>query len=312
MDNAKGTEDHFLSLIRNADPNAEVTLCRMACAKADKDLEQPKYFRDPAHPLHLLSDDYVDWHDVIGKEEFDLVIVTGINRGKLTYQELEEEYPLFWNETQELLEAIETTTNSGQTGHGLLVCWTAMAAAKIRSGVEKQIYDTKFYGVFDHHVTSTTHPLVRGWSDGSVKIPHARYSYLDQNELENAIEADGGEIILNGPDGPAIWTLNSRAITCLINHPEYGQSTLENEYIRDRGFFRKETQNDQADIPRPQNYELGSTGTAQDFATLKSVICPAFYKNVIDLAKNRKNSEQAPLEYTAEVAMPVRVHQFPA
>lgn len=291
MDNAAATEDHFRSIIERADPHAEIVLCRMACAKDDLGRAEPLYFRDKTN--HLLSDRYVDWHDVIGQQDIDLVIVTGIDRGGLTYQELETQYPLFWNETRELLNTIDATTKTGQTGHSLLICWAAFAAMKVWSNVDKGIHDQKLYGVFDHKAVADNHPLLNSLQGRDFKIPHSRMSYMNENELRNAINHDGGQTVLEGPGGPAIWTLHDGRMTAIIGHPEYGESTLQKEQERDTLKLRDRTNNPDAVFPAPANYSYGSAGTTATFDYLKTTFCPTLYKNLVSLAKQQKDRENA-------------------
>jgi len=276
MDNAESTESHFTRTIQKADPNADITLCRMACAKED-----PKYFRENAF---LLSDRYVDWHDVIGKQDFDLIIVTGIDRGTLSYDDLTQDYASFWNESKQLFRAIQSSIQRGKTGHSALVCWSAFAGMKELYNVEKGIHPKKFYGLFPHTLQSPRHPLVEGFGDSEIWVPQSRSSFMNEGDLKEAIVNHDGKVVMNGPDGPAIWTLEDDRITCFINHLEYGIKTLHNEFQRDRAKKGE-------DFPAPQNYRFSPDGNNQDlevaFERLGNA-CAHFYKNLIALARLQK------------------------
>lgn len=281
MDNAEGTERHFAKTIRAANPRASITLCRMSCAKID-----PKYFREQSH---LLSDRYTDWHDVIGKQNFDLVIVTGINRGILSYDDLAENYADFWNESKELFRTLRASIRSGTTGHASLVCWSAFAAMKELYGVEKGIHPQKFYGLFDHKIESQNHPLVAGFNDGNILIPQSRSSYMDENHLRSVIKDHDGDVVMNGPDGPAVWTLENGRLSCFINHLEYGLETLRNEYNRD-------SDNGTNGFPLPHNYDPANIETPENIAVFRqlSESCSHFYKNLISLAHAQKQGAHTP------------------
>ncbi|MBL8638081.1 MAG: homoserine O-succinyltransferase [Alphaproteobacteria bacterium] len=275
MDNAEGTERHFRRMIEAANPSAEIILCRMSCASQD-----PKYFKEQNY---LLSNRYANWHEVIGQRPIDLVIVTGINRGGLTYKELREEYPHFWNETSELLTTIKYATKAGKIGHSLLVCWSAFAAMKLFSGVDKGIYDRKLLGLFEHHVAKANHPLLQQLNLPSLRVPHSRFSYMDETQLREAIHAEGGDVLLEGPGGPALWTLHDDRMTCIINHPEYSEDTLEREYKRDSAI--------NPSTARPLHYDLNSSETLRDFEVLRG-FCQSFYKNLLIQAEQQKKAHR--------------------
>lgn len=275
MDNAEGTERHFRRIIESANPSAEIVLCRMSCASVDS-----KYFKEQNY---LLSDHYTNWHEVIGKRPIDLVIVTGINRGGLTYKELREEYSHFWRETSELLAAIKQSTKTGKIGHSLLVCWSAFAAMKLFGGVDKGIYDRKLLGLFEHRVTAQDHPLTKGLSLPSLRVPHSRFSYMDETQLREAIRAESGKVLLEGPGGPALWTLHDDRMTCIINHPEYSEDTLEREYKRDSAL--------NPSTARPLHYDLNSPETLRDFEVLRG-FCQNFYKNLLAQAEQQKKDHR--------------------
>lgn len=271
MDNAKGTEEHFIRTLKTASPDAQITLARMSCAKSDS-----KYFKEQDH---LLSDRYVDWHEEIGRKPYDLVIVTGINRGSLSYDDLGKQYGEFWDESRALFRAIQSNIRSGNVKHTALVCWSAFAAMKELYGVDKGIHNQKLYGLFPHTLDNPSHPLARGMGTQAILAPQSRYSYMDEDQLNAVIDDHGGEVVMNGPDGPAIWTLEDHKITCFINHLEYGIDTLAREFQRERTSTSPE-------FPPPLNYnpdDAYSVQNHQTFARLEKV-CAAFYRNLIELA----------------------------
>ncbi|HOO51115.1 MAG TPA: homoserine O-succinyltransferase [Alphaproteobacteria bacterium] len=290
MDNAEGTEKHFVKTLQTAHPEAEIVLCRMACAKKDA-----KYFLEQDY---LCSDRYQDWQEVIGRDYVDLVIVTGINRGKLTYQDMASQYKGFWNESCSLFRKLQHATRSGQVGHATLVCWSAFAAMKDLYSVDKQIHPKKFYGLFKHYLPEEPHPLLAGIEDREILIPQSRYSYMDEEELNAAIRAHDGTVALNGPDGPALWTLESGRISCIINHPEYSIDTLSREYA-------KGVEKEGSDFELPQNYDLKDIQRhTETFERLKT-LSPLLYRNIIIHALSVRPSQPKPaqhLENQGEIA----------
>ncbi len=280
MDNAASTERHFERTLLAAAPNAKITWCRMACAKTD-----PKYFREQDH---LLSAKYSDWQNVIGLQDFDLVVFTGINRGDLSYADLARDYPDFWNETQELIEAIQTSIRHGKTGHVTYVCWSAFALMKHQYGVEKNIHPEKFYGLFPHQIAIPPHALVQGFEETSILVPQSRFSYMQVKDLTPVISGHDGEIVMNGPDGPAIWTLEDGRVTCFINHLEYSIDTLDKEYEWGKAKYGE-------GFKPPQNYTYNPSDPALQavFETLGQS-CSIFYKNLIALAQVQKSRAYIP------------------
>lgn len=270
MDNARGTERHFLRTIEAANPNASVTLCRMACAKKDH-----KYFSEQDY---LIGENYVDWQDVIGHHYFDLVIVSGINRGTLSYEDLGKDYPDFWEESKILFETLRLLLHTKGIGHAALVCWSAFAAMKTLYGIEKGIHPQKFYGLFNHKLETPDHPLIQNIENRNILIPQSRSSFMKEEDLRTVIADRSGEVVMNGPDGPAIWTLEHGRMTCFINHLEYSLDTLAREYQRDKKI--------DANMAFPQNYDPENYDTAENreiFDQL-SLACNQFYKNLIKLS----------------------------
>ncbi len=277
MDNAAGTERHFIRTLRAASPSAEITLCRMACAKLDK-----KYFTEQEY---LCSTKYLDWQDVIGQKDFHLVIVSGINRGTLSYQNLADDYDDFWQESQELFQCIYKNIQAGKIGNAALVCWAAFAAMKVLYGVEKGIHPQKFYGLFPHNIENPTHPLSQGLGTETIFVPQSRSSYMCDKSLRRVIGEHQGDVVMSGPDGPAIWTLESERLTCFINHLEYGIDTLNNEYNRD-------SKNETNGFPPPQNYRADDPALPAIFDRLENS-CASFYKNLIRLSVEQLKKEKS-------------------
>lgn len=271
MDNARGTEEHFVRTLKAAAPDAQITLARMSCAKSDA-----KYFKEQDH---LLSDRYVDWHEELGQKPYDLVVVTGINRGTLTYEDLGEQYGEFWDESRALFRAIQSNIRSSNVKHAALVCWSAFAAMKELYGVDKGIHNQKLYGLFPHTLDNPSHPLARGMGTQAILAPQSRYSYIDEDQLNAVIDDHGGEVVMNGPDGPAVWTLEDRKITCFINHLEYSIDTLAREFNRERSHTSP-------DFPPPLNYNPHDVYSAQNRQTFDRLekVCSAFYRNLIETA----------------------------
>lgn len=271
MDNAEGTERHFLKTLKFAAPDAKITLCRMKCAKSNS-----RYFKEQDY---LLSPRYNDWQEYIGHAHFDLVIVTGIDRGRLSYDEMNRDYREFWNESRSLFRVLQDQSRTGMIKQISLICWSAFAAMKELYGVEKGIREEKFYGLFPHTIETPSHPLAVGLGGKDIIVPQSRYSYMEEKDLHTIIETHDGEVVMNGPGGPAIWTLENRRITCLINHLEYGIDTLSREYERGK-------KAEGSDFSPPVNYNYWDTQTPLQMAVFSrlSLACASFYKNMIDMA----------------------------
>ncbi|MDD3020301.1 MAG: homoserine O-succinyltransferase [Alphaproteobacteria bacterium] len=287
MDNALGTEKHFLNILKKASPDAEVILCRMACNHKD-----PRYFNEQDY---LNSDRYQDWQTVIGNTYADQVIVSGINRGLLSYDDMKNDYKDFWDECCTLFRKLQHATRNGQVGHATLICWAAFAAMKDLYEVEKDIHAEKFYGLFPHKIPSSDHPLVKGTQGSEILIPQSRYSYMESSHLKDVIDYHQGTVAMDGPDGPAIWTLEQQRISCIINHPEYSIDTLHKEYE-----FGKSKEGD--DFAPPRNYDVQNINCAkhrESFARLEE-FCITFYQNLINHALEARPNASLPYKRSDE------------
>jgi homoserine O-succinyltransferase len=123
----------------------------------------------------------------------------------------------------------------------LHICWGAQAGLYYHYGIDKVLYQSKLFGVFEQTVTHF-HPLVRGFDD-VFYTPHSRYTGIDEVQLVQAPL----EILAAGVEtGPSIFVSEDHKNVFLLGHFEYHSATLNEEYLRDmeRGL----------DTALPQNY----------------------------------------------------------
>lgn len=110
------------------------------------------------------------------------------------------------------------------------VCWGAMALAYHHHGVGTVMRSSKAFGCIDHTVTEPKCPLVFGIEKKS-KIPVNRWTMIQQAEIDKRAEL---KTLMTGAVGePSIIRDRKTNSTYVLNHFEYDDDTLANEYHRD-------------------------------------------------------------------------------
>lgn len=155
---------------------------------------------------------------VIQFQRFDGLIITGAPVEKMTFEAID-----YWQELQEIMNWSQTNCTSV-----LHICWGAQAGLYYHYGIEKVLYPSKLFGVFEQTVTHF-HPLVRGFDD-VFYTPHSRYTGIDEVQLAQAPL----EILAAGVEtGPSIFVSEDHKNVFLLGHFEYHTTTLNEEYLRD-------------------------------------------------------------------------------
>lgn len=158
--------------------------------------------------------------DEIKDEKFDGMIITGAPVETLPYEEVD-----YWKELCELFEYSKKNVYSS-----VHICWGAQAALYYHFGINKHLTDGKVFGVFEHKVTRTHNPLMRGF-DEVFYAPHSRHTeikkeeVLEHPEIRILAESEGAGVHILATD-------NGRQIF-ILGHQEYDKETLATEYFRD-------------------------------------------------------------------------------
>ena len=163
---------------------------------------------------------------LLDSRHFDAAVVTG---AEPTCPDLRHEP--FWNE---LTEFHDVGCSDGLPM--LLSCLAAHASVLHADGITRSSLPAKCFGVFEVQAV-TDDPLLRDVPERFV-VPHSRWNGLPEQALSRA----GYKILTRSEEvGVDLFTRQGRALNVYLQgHPEYGPSTLLNEYKRDIGRFLRQ------------------------------------------------------------------------
>lgn len=214
------TETQLARVLANSPIQVELTLVRMDSYESTNTSQE-----------HMNA--FYKTLEEIKHEHFDGMILTGAPVEQMAFEDVD-----YWKELCDIFEFSQRNVYSN-----MFICWGAQAALYYYYGINKHLLSEKVFGVFEHRVTRSHNPLVRGF-DELFFAPHSRHTEVKREDIlarkELRILADSKEV---GPH--IISTENGRQIF-ILGHQEYDKETLANEYFRDinRGL----------DIAVPQNY----------------------------------------------------------
>lgn len=173
--------------------------------------------KDDDDPLSAL---YKPWKEMKEKQ-FDGLIVTGAPIEHLDWNDV-----TYWDELRSIIDWSRTNVTSR-----LFICWGAQAALHHLYGHEKSPLAEKAFGVFPHTLENDNHPLITGFDD-EFFVPVSRHTEIPLSDLR---QNNRLEILSTSPDTGAYLAIDKNGRdTFVFNHPEYGKSSLGNEYRRDR------------------------------------------------------------------------------
>jgi homoserine O-succinyltransferase len=170
---------------------------------------------------------YVRFDEAIRDQELDGVIVTGAPVEELDFQAVH-----YWTELSEILLFCRTHVTSV-----LGLCWGGLALAKLM-GLEKQVFDTKLFGVFQNRNLAPQHPILGG-ADELFWCAHSRHSGVRDADLEAAANAGTVTLLAHGTEtGYSMFESSDGRYLVHLGHPEYEASRLGEEWARDRTLGR--------------------------------------------------------------------------
>jgi homoserine O-succinyltransferase len=217
MPNKERTETQFTRLIGATPLQVDLTLVRVTEHQSKNTSE------------NYLKTFYETWEEVREKK-FDGFIVTGAPIAHIPFEEVR-----YWPEMLEIMEWTKTNVH-----HTMFICWGAQAALHHFHGVRRYRMDHKAFGVFRHQVVNSRSPFLRGMSD-SPMIPVSRY-----NDIDRASLGENLEILIDNPEiGVCMLGDKVQRAVYFLNHLEYDNRSLADEYERDR--------NSGLDTPPPAN-----------------------------------------------------------
>ena len=214
------TETQLLRLLSNSPLQVDVELLQMASHKSKNTDED-----------HMLT--FYKTFDEIKGNKYDGMIVTGAPVELMAFEEVD-----YWEELCSIFEWSKTNVYS--TFH---ICWGAQAALYYHYGIPKYTLKKKMFGIFEHQVLDTYHPILRGF-DQTFSVPQSRHTEI---HLEDIAHCKDLQVLAYSHDAGVhlISDLACRKFFAM-GHSEYDADTLAKEYFRDRERG--------LDIELPKNY----------------------------------------------------------
>ena len=183
-------------------------------------------------PIEHMMMFYKDF-DVLEKEKFDGMIITGAPIEHLEFEDVE-----YWDEISKIFAWADTHVTST-----MYICWAAQAGLYYHYGVPKYQLPKKMFGIFQQHTLQPQIPLFRGFDD-VFNMPHSRHTEVRRKDIEKHNEL---EIVAESPDsGVSIVMARGGRQIFVTGHMEYSPYTLDSEYRRDLG--------KRDDVDMPKNY----------------------------------------------------------
>ena len=225
-------------LILNLMPTKIVTETQLARLLANSPLQVQLTFlqtatHNPTHTPQEHMQAFYKTFDEIEDQRFDGLIITGAPLEDMDYTQVD-----YWDELCRIMDY--SKENVFSTIH---LCWGALAGLYYHFGVRKVHLPEKMFGVFEHHVTRPSNPLVRGF-DEVFYAPHSRWAGLNRADIDAC--PDLRVLAESDVAGPMLLSTESGRQIFVIGHPEYDKYTLDAEYRRDVAAGR--------DIHVPVNY----------------------------------------------------------
>ena len=184
------------------------------------------------NPIEHMMMFYKDF-DVLEKEKFDGMIITGAPIEHLEFEDVE-----YWNEISKIFAWANTHVTST-----MYICWAAQAGLYYHYGVPKYQLPKKMFGIFQQHTLQPQIPLFRGFDD-VFNMPHSRHTEVRREDIEKHNEL---EIVAESPEsGVSIVMARGGRQIFVTGHMEYSPYTLDSEYRRDLG--------KRDDVDMPKNY----------------------------------------------------------
>ena len=158
-------------------------------------------------PIEHMMMFYKDF-DVLEKEKFDGMIITGAPIEHLEFEDVE-----YWNEISKIFAWANTHVTST-----MYICWAAQAGLYYHYGVPKYQLSKKMFGIFQQHTLQPQIPLFRGFDD-VFYMPHSRHTEVRREDIEKHNEL---EIVAESPDsGVSIVMARGGRQIFVTGHSEY-------------------------------------------------------------------------------------------
>lgn len=202
------TERQFLRLIGESNSIAQLYVHPFTL---------PEIQRDEKAQRHI--DQYYETFEDIKAQGLDGLIITGAN---VIGSELSNQ--AFWKPLIEVVDwAYHNVTST------LCSCMATHAVMEFRYGKKRILQPEKVWGVYQHRVVNSKHPLVIDINT-RFDVPHSRWNAVSPEQFREAdlyilVESDQGVHLATSPDGIRLVFFQG--------HQEYDTISLLKEYKRD-------------------------------------------------------------------------------
>ncbi len=222
------TERQFFRLVGESNPIAQFHMHPFTLA------EIPRGERARQH-----IETYYDSFDVLREKGLDALIVTGAN---VTQPDLALE--TFWEPLGRVLEWADQQVTSV-----LCSCLATHAALQYFHGQKRRHMGEKLWGVFDHRVVDSRHPLVNDVNT-RFNVPHSRYNAIDRAMFDAA----GLPVLVESETAGVHLAVSQDQLRRVYfqGHPEYDTISLLKEYKREVMLYQQGKRHDYP--PFPEHY----------------------------------------------------------
>tara|TARA_B100000927_G_scaffold283525_1_gene271378 strand:+ start:319 stop:1215 length:897 start_codon:yes stop_codon:yes gene_type:complete len=189
-----------------------------------------------------LNNLYISWDEANKKSPLDGIILTGA-----PVEHLEFEKVNYWKEFVDITSEARDICAST-----LGLCWAGFAMAYL-SGVNKNVFERKLFGVYPLKSLVPGHPLM-GTQDDEFICPQSRFAGLSDNDMEQAQEEGKLNLLAYGEKvGYTIFETTDQKQLMHLGHPEYTVHRIVSEINRDKK---------KGDVPPPENFDINCSKTS--------------------------------------------------
>ena len=224
----EATERQFYRLVGASNPIAQFYMHPFTL---------PALPRGDAARAHV--DRYYESFDAIREAGLDALIITGAN---VSHANLADE--AFWRPLIEVIDwAWDNVTST------LCSCLATHAVMQFRHGQTRIRQPRKIWGVYEHRVMDTRHPLV-GDVNTRFDVPHSRWNDVSAEQFDAA----GVKVLVESAEAGVHLAVSADGLRTVFfqGHPEYDTISLLKEYKRD--LLLAAAQPGAAPLPYPKRY----------------------------------------------------------
>lgn len=201
------TETQLLRLLSNTPLQIDISLVQM------------KSHVSKTTSRHHLDRFYISSEEIY-TQKYDGMIITGAPVEQLPFEQVD-----YWEELCKIMDYAKRNVFCS-----LYICWGAMAGLYHLYGIDKNVVQDKFSGIYYSNLTDKKEPLLRGFDD-VFPVPTSRYTFINTSDVKKcrdlvllADSRETGLTIAKSKDNRSIF---------MTGHLEYDPDTLKNEYNRD-------------------------------------------------------------------------------